>query len=190
MTAAMSKRLALAVLALALGCGGEPPVASTKAEVAETQVNVELPAVPGFEEPKGYPDGTHSVLEMRRRGKRFMDQNVKITGYVVWNYDCALTLGSKIAKETPERCDKPNFYLGDTPDTSQEKAIWVVDVPRPPRADEKRLLPKEELAAWPVVPVYAVGQKIIVAGQWAVRSTQGFVNSDGLLVYNLLTVIP
>ena len=99
-------------------------------------------------------------------------------------------IGPKVAKDIPEKCDKPNFYLGDTLDTPQEKALWVVEVPRPPRADEKRFLPKEELAAWPVVPVFATGQKVVVDGKWSMRSPRGFVNSDGLLVYANLAVVP
>ena len=173
-----------------LSCSGEGSPGAATAEVADTQIQLDLPPVPTFDEPQGYPDGSHSVLEMRRRGKKFLDQNVKVKGYVIWSYDCTQVLGAKVAQDTPERCDKPNFYLGDTPNTSPEKAVWIVEVPRAPRPDEKKFLPKEELAAWPAVPVYAVGQHVVVDGKWATRSPKGFVNSDGLLAYANLTAVP
>ena len=62
----------------------------------------------------------------------------------------------------------------------------MVDVPREPREDEKKVLPKEELAAWPEVPKYAIGDEIVLEGKWATASPLGFRNSDGLLVYKAL----
>ena len=59
-------------------------------------------------------------------------------------------------------------------------------MPRPPREDEKKALPKEELAAWPEVPTYAIGDEVVLEGKWATASPLGFRNSDGLLVYKSL----
>ena len=169
------------------GSGGTPVVP----EVAESQIQLELPAVPTFEEPQANSDGTHSVIEMRRRGKKFLDQDVKVKGFVVSVYDCAAVLGAQVAKDTPEKCDRPHFWLGDSKDAAPEKSVWIVEVPRPLRDDEKRFLPKEELKNLPPVPKMAVGDQVVVDGKWATRSPKGFVNSDGLLVYaNLTPVAP
>src|SRR5512137_743278 len=137
--------LLIALTALAPGCGQQTSSGVAAPEVVETSVKLDLPTPPTFEEPRGYPDGTHSVTELRRRSKKFLDQVITVKGYVVWVYDCAQALGPQVAQDTPERCDKPNFYLGETPDASQDKTIWVVEVPRPPRDDEKKFLPEEDI---------------------------------------------
>ncbi len=177
----------LLALAWVVSAGQDPNARSPAPEVVETSVKLDLPSPPAFEEPKGYPDGTHSVTEMRRRSKKFLDQVVTVKGYVVWVYDCSLALGPQVAKDNPERCDKPNFYLADTADASQDKTIWVVEVPRPPREDEKKFLPEEDLKNWPEVPVIEPNKMYKVEGTWALKSPRGFVNSDGLLVYGKLT---
>ena len=183
--------LALAGGGLGLGAACTQADAGTAPEVVETTVKLDLPAVPEFTEPQTYNDGTHSVLEMRRKGKKFLDQDVKIKGYVVWIYDCVQVLGPQVLKDTPERCDRPNFYLGDAPDATHDKAIWVVDVPRALRPDENdRTLGKEIVAemkaAYEAVPKFTVGNKVVVSGKWVLKSPKGFANSDGLVAFAAL----
>lgn len=183
---------------LALGCGGGKGTGTTASgEVAsDTQIRLTLPEPPAFEEPPSHPDGTLSVTMLRRRSAKFLDTTVKVKGYVVFKYDCAADWeakepgnGKKIATEQPDRCDRPHFYLADQPNASYDKAIWVVEVPRAPREDEKKVYSKEELALWAPEPVYTQGQMIVAEGVWSTRSPIGFVNSDGLLVYKGLTVV-
>lgn len=190
------------------GSGGAAP----PPEVTETQIKLDLPAVPDFVEPKPYPDGSHSVTEMRLKGPKFLEQQVKITGFVVFKYDletcarevgeklvqkdaklcegkkdvidCTQKVGQKSVADSPDQCDRPYFYLADAPNASFEKSIWIVEVPRPLRDDEKRdpqLV--EAFKKGPPVPQLSVGQKLTVTGTWAIKSPQGFGNSDGLLVY-------
>jgi hypothetical protein len=196
----MTKTPAFVLALLLVGCGGSKgsgKSASTGDEVVETKVSLDLPDPPAFEEPAVNADGTHSVIEMRRRGGKYAEQVVKIKGYVVFKYnpfagDCAAVLGEKVAKDNPERCERPHFYLGDQPNTSQDRAVWVVEVPRAPREDEKKVLPKEELndpTLWPPEPVYMQGDLVEVEGTWATKSPSGFVNSDGLMVFKGMTVI-
>lgn len=185
---------AAAVLAVAAGCAKDE-FEGAKAEVAETNIKLDLPAVPAFDVPKPNADGTHPVREMRLKGNKFLEQEVMVKGYVVWIYDCATAIRTpdmsekeleRILKEEPERCNRPNLYLGDSPDTPPDRGIWVVDIPRPPREDEKKVLPKEMLAEWPEVPEYELGQQLVVTGTWALKSPEGFANSTGLLVYKAL----
>jgi hypothetical protein len=181
------RRLIVSCALAAMGCGNAGAGGGPAPEVSESQVKLDLPAVPAFEEPMTYPDGTHSVMEMRRRGKKFLEQNVKVKAYVVWVYDCATTLGPQVVKDTPEKCDRPHFRLGDSADAREDQTIEVVDVPRPPRDDERKFLPKEEIAAqdavFNAIPQFSVGSQVVVEGKWATRSPKGFVNSDGLLVF-------
>jgi hypothetical protein len=147
------------------GCGGESSNAP-KAEISETPVKLDLPAVPDFNMPQPLGDGSHTAQEMRLRSSKYVDQNVAVTGYIVSVYDmnkCAHELGAKMVKEKdslcagreelsvcmfkvgkkavdekPDLCQRPHFYLADSPGASIDKAIEVVDVPRGLREDEKK----------------------------------------------------
>ena len=77
--------LAIATVA---GCKKDQ-LEGAKAEVQKTSIKLDLPAVPDFVMPQPNADGTHSVAEMRLRGNKFLDTEVKVKGYVVWIYDCA-----------------------------------------------------------------------------------------------------
>lgn len=185
-------------LVFLVGCPQED-LKGPQAEVPEgTDIKLDLPQVPEFKMPQPNPDGTHSPTEMRLKGFKYIDSEIKAKGYVVWIYDCASAIRTpgmddkavaKLLKDEPERCQRPNFFLSDTPQLPKEKGIWVVDVPRPPRDDEKKALPREELAKWPEVPKYAIGDEVVIEGKWATASPQGFRNSDGLLVYKALTTV-
>ena len=180
-----------ALLATAAGCPKDE-FEGPKAEVSETNIKLDLPAVPDFKMPAPYPDGSHPVAEMRLKGNKFLDTEVRVKRYVLWMYDGATAIRTpamsdkelkRILSDEPERCNRPNLYLGDKPDDIADRGIWVVDIPRPPREDEKKVLPKEELAAWPEVPEVKVGQEVTVTGPWSLKSPGGFANSAGLLVY-------
>jgi len=183
---------------LSLGCT-QDELKGPAAEVPEgTDIKLDLPQVPEFKMPQANPDGTHSPTEMRLRGFKYIDSEIKVKGYVVWIYDCATAIRTpdmddkkvaELLKNEPERCERPNFFIADSPQAAKDKGIWVVDVPRPPREDEKKALPREELANWPAVPTYAIGDEIVVEGKWATSSPLGFRNSDGLLVYKALTTV-
>jgi hypothetical protein len=182
----------LAVVALAACGGGQSGQTSAGAEVVENQTRITLPDPPEFVAPQANADGTHSPLEMRRNSGKFLDQVVKIKGYVVFKYDCVTVLGEKVYKEAPDKCERPHFYIADDKDTSGvERSVWVVEVPRAPREDEKKVLPKEELnnpELWPPEPKYAQGDQVEVEGTWSTKSPKGFVNSDGLLIFKSMTV--
>ena len=198
-------------LALALA-GCQPQGGGPKPEVEETHIKLDLPAPPDFVDPQPLPDGSHSVTEMRLKSQKYLDQQVKVTGYVVFQYDltvcarelgekavkadpklcegkrdvndCTLKVGQKAVAETPDQCERPYFYLADAPNASFDKSIWVVEVPRPLRDDEKRDPQMvEAFKKGPQPPVIKVGDKVQVSGTWAVKSPNGFGNSDGLLVF-------
>ena len=180
-----------ALVVVGAGCAKDE-FGGTEAEISETNIKLDLPAVPDFKMPAPYPDGSHPVAEMRLKGKQFLDTEVRVKGYVIWMYDCATAIRTpdmtdkeleRILADEPERCNRPNLYLGDKPDDVTRRGIWVVDIPRPPREDEKKLLPKEELAAWPEVPDFRLGQEVTVTGTWKLKSPGGFASSSGLLVY-------
>jgi len=182
---------ALLFVAVAACGGGQSGPTAAGNEVVETQTRIELPAPPEFQAPQPNPDGTHSALEMRRNSAKFLDQVVKIKGYVVFKYDCIQVLGPKVYKESPDKCERPHFYIADDKDASIERAVWVVEVPRAPREDEKKVLPKEELnnpELWPPEPKYALGDQVEVEGTWSTKSPKGFVNSDGLLIFKGMAV--
>src|SRR5687768_5782654 len=142
--------IAFSLLA-ASGCR-KADLQGAKAEVQETSIKLDLPAVPEFAMPQPNPDGSHSIAEMRLKGNKFLDTEVKVKGYVVWIYDCATALRTpeidekalaKMLEEEPEKCTRPHFTLGDKPDTPPDRGIWVVDIPRPLRKDDKNLAKEE-----------------------------------------------
>ena len=173
------------------GCKGEQ-LKGAQAEVQPHKIKVTMPTVPSFEVPKPHPDGSHTIKEMRVQGGRFIKEELSIKGYIVWSYDCATAIRTpeeddaavaKRIEENPTLCRRPAFYMGDTPDTPVERAVWVVEVPREMSKAEKKNLPKEAVEAWPAVPPYKVGDEVVATGQWLTASPHGETNTEGLLVY-------
>lgn len=196
-------RLALAgttglLLSGLLGCQSTD-LQGAKAEVSETNVALDLPAVPEFQKPSPNPDGTHSVAEMRLEGNKFLDTDVKVKGYILWVYDCATVIRTpemtdkevqRILTDEPERCLRPHLVIGDEATTPVDRGIEVVEYPRPLRRDEKRALPDEMVAemqaALEGLPPFKVGDQVAITGKWALQSPGGFRNSEGLLVYQAM----
>jgi len=182
-----------------MGCD-KMELSGAKAEVQEVSGSeLALPAVPAFEEPKPNPDGTHTVREMRLKGGVYLRSEVKVRGHILWVYDCASAIRTpemtekqlkKILTEEPERCDRPNFVLGDASGDTVDKGIQVVDVPRALRKDEKKILPPEDIKAreeqFKTMPAFKQGDVVVVTGPWAQTSPGGFTNTRGLLVYGAM----
>ncbi|MCG8416428.1 MAG: hypothetical protein MJE77_00630 [Proteobacteria bacterium] len=169
-----------------------------KAEVKETTIKLDLPKVPDFDMPSPHPDGTHTVREMRLKGRKLFNTEQRIRGFVTWQYDCVAALRTpeltskqvkRMIANDPSRCVVPHFYLGDGADTPAEKSLWVVEVPRKLRKDELRLLTRRERRKLPSVPVLNLGDEVVVIGTWDKLSPRGFANSDGLLVYKSIEVV-
>jgi hypothetical protein len=190
--------LSICVIGGAAGCR-KADLQGAKAEVQETSIKLDLPAVPDFAMPQPNPDGTNPVAVMRLKGNKFLDTEVRVKGYVVWIYDCATAIRTPqmtdkevatILENEPERCSRPHFTLGDKPDTPPDRGIWVVDVPRAPRKDDKLLGPEiyaQMEAEWKALPPFKLGDEVTVTGTWALLSPKGFRHSDGLLVYKGMT---
>lgn len=174
-----------------------PRVAPAPAPAPPRQVEPEKPAAskpPAEPEPPPPEGGVYSPLYLRVHGTEVLGQRISVKGTVVWIYDCAADLATqqpdksrdeidKLVARHPDLCKRPHFYLGDRKGAPRERAIQVVEVPRPLRADERISMPKDKVAAWPEVPSLAVGQQITVEGTWALNSPKGWANPDGLLVW-------
>lgn len=180
---------------LAMGGCGKDQLQGPEAEVKAHNVKLDLPQVPGFELPAANADGTHSVKELRVKGKKMLNTELTVKGYVTWVYDCPTALrqpgwsDKQVADyidENPDKCERPKFYLGDAPDTPPERSLWVVDVPRPPNKLEKKRLPRDELKFWPAVPPYKTGDEMLISGDFRLSSPHSERNTDGLLVYKSL----
>ena len=138
---------------LVVGCAGDK-LKGPEAEVRKSDQKMNLPPVPGFDLPPTPTDGTHSVKELRVKGRKLLENEITVKGFVTWAYDCPTALRSpgqsdadvqKVIDEDPTKCERPKFYVGDEAGTPAEKSLWVVDVPRPYNALEIKRLPKEEL---------------------------------------------
>ena len=70
----------------------ETKMPGPKPDVVKADVKVDMPGVPSFELPPVGPDGSHAVKEMRVRGRKLLDTDVAIHGYVTWAYDCGTAI--------------------------------------------------------------------------------------------------
>lgn len=168
------------------------------AEVSDTKIQLDLPEPESFDMPAVSADGIHSVREMRLKGRKLFETEVKIRGYVTWIYDCFAELRKpemtekqvqKMIDEDPSLCNRPHFFIGQTAETAPEKSLWVVEVPRELRKDELKGLSRSDRANLPPVPVFKLGDEVVVTGTWNQTSPKGFANSDGLLVYQSMSNI-
>lgn len=180
----------LCVLGL-LGCD-EGGLQGAKSEVKESKIQLDLPTVPTFEMPSPHPDGTHSVREMRLKGRKLFETDVEIKGFVTWIYSCEAELKTpemtdkdvqEVIAKDPDKCNRPHFFLGDTAETESDKSTWVVENPRKLRKDELKALTRAERKALPPVPYFELGDEVVVKGTWDNKSPRGFANSDGLLIF-------
>jgi hypothetical protein len=201
-------RLGLAGIAgvavLAAGCDKDK-LNGPEAEVRKSEVKLNLPPVPAFDLPPTPSDGSHTVKELRVKGKKLLESDITVKGIITWAYDCPTAVRQpgmsdkdlqKMIDEDPTKCERPKFYVGDAADTPPEKSMWVVDVPRPYNKLELKRLPKDELRNPPpdrcdpkgdakksVCPPYKVGDQVEITGTWKLSSPHSERNSDGLLVY-------
>lgn len=194
----------LGTLVLVVGCEKDK-LKGPEAEVRKTDVKLNLPAVPAFNLPPTPSDGSHTVKELRVKGKKLLESEITVKGVITWAYDCPTAVRQpgmsdkdlqKMIDEDPTKCERPKFYVGDAADTPAEKSMWVVDVPRPYNKLELKRLPQGDLRNPPpdrcdpkgdpkksVCPPYKVGDQVEVTGLWKLSSPHSERNSDGLLVF-------
>jgi hypothetical protein len=167
----MPQRLGVSIISLApivfasAGCGKDQ-IQGPAAEVKKSDIKVELPAVPDFSLPAAPSDGSHTVKELRVKGKKLFDTDITVHGYVTWVYDCATAIrkpgetdqqvqdridspkiidpATKKMEGDPTLCQRPKFYIGDSKDTPPEKSLWIVDVPRPYNRQELKNVEKKD----------------------------------------------
>jgi hypothetical protein len=196
--------VSLCLVALPLVACDKDKLKGPEAEVKKADVKVDLPAVPAFDLPPAPADGSRTVKELRVKGKKLLDTDLTVHGFVTWSYDCktAIRKPDETDKdlqaridEDPTLCERPKFYIGDTAQTPPEKSLWVVDVPRPynalevkrikkkDRIDPDRCEPDEKDKSKSVCPPYNIGDEVVITGSFKVSSPHSERNSDGLLVY-------
>ena|ERR1700733_8279617 len=187
---------------VATGCDKDK-LKGPEAEVKKTDVKLDLPAVPAFDLPPAPADGSHSIKELRVKGRKLFDTDLTVHGFITWAYDCPTAQRKpdetdkdlqKRLDEDPTLCERPKFYIGDTKETPAEKSLWVVDVPRPyNKLEEERMKkpernlpdrcePKENVKT-NICPPYAVGDEVTITGSFKMSSPHSERNSDGLMVY-------
>jgi hypothetical protein len=199
----LTSALALPLVACLAACDKDK-LKGPEAEVKKTDVKLELPAVPAFDLPAAPADGSRSVKELRVKGKKLLETEVTVHGFVTWSYDCKTALRKPDESdkdlqaridEDPTLCERPKFYIGDTAATPPEKSLWVVDVPRPynslemkrikkkDRIEPDRCEPDEKDKLKSVCPPYAIGDEVVITGKFSTSSPHSERNSDGLLVF-------
>src|SRR6266850_2698613 len=84
--------IASAFALLAFGACGKDKLSGPEAEVKKTDVKVDLPAVPAFDLPPAPGDGSHTIKELRVKGKRLFETEITVHGYITFAYDCATAI--------------------------------------------------------------------------------------------------
>lgn len=134
------------------------------------KINVKLPPSPSFQKehpPEVYPDASQSVYGLRKNIETMLNKEVRVKGFLTELYQCPkCPRGKKDC--TP--CLQEHFYLSDRADGPKEKALMVTDYPKRDPETRKKLK-------------FVVGAKYYVTGTFAQRSTTGFAQSNGLLVF-------
>src|SRR3569623_1959097 len=194
------------LVASLIACAGcdKDKLKGPEAEVKKSDIKVDLPAVPDFALPPAPAEGSHTVKELRVRGKKVLDTDITVHGFITWAYDCPTAVRKpeetdkdvqKRIAEDPTLCERPKFYIGDDEATPVEKSLWIVDVPRPYNKLEMermkkpernlpdRCEPGEKDPKKNICPPYAVGDEVSVTGTFKMSSPHSERNSDGLLVY-------
>ncbi len=199
----LTSALALPLVACLAACDKDK-LKGPEAEVKKTDVKLDLPAVPAFDLPAAAADGSRSVKELRVKGKKLLETEVTVHGFVTWAYECKTALRKPDESdkdlqaridEDPTLCERPKFYIGDTAATPPEKSLWVVDVPRPynalevkrikkkDRIEPDRCEPDEKDKMKSICPPYNVGDEVVITGKFSTSSPHSERNSDGLIVF-------
>jgi hypothetical protein len=145
-------------------------------------INVDLPPVPSFDPgpiPLTYPDGTLSIVGLKRRQEKYLGQEVKVTAFVTDVYVCPPEI--KNCKGTGcKNCEKPHFFVGDTADATDDKSLICSDYNEP----GDKIVPGEPGSDNPPLDTKKLkGEKIIVDAMYSLSSGAGFKSSDGVLGY-------
>ncbi len=149
---------ALLLLGLSLACtspeAAKPPTPAVKAPTAR----VDLPPLIKLE--GTIPPETHSDHSMRvdgllARHEKYMNQKILVRGFLVEKY---------VRPKKAKRFQRPHAWLSDSP-AGGEKRLMLVNL-------------SEE-----IIEALQVGKQYVVTGKFARRSSDGFVMSSGLLVY-------
>lgn len=159
----MIERAALLVAALVFAACTVPPEIKVPEEPKATQsgppARVDLPPqvqLEGTIPPATHPDGlTMRVDGLLARWQKHVGKKIRVKGYLVDKYECPKD--SKI-------CQRPHAYLHDTP-AGGEKKLMLVSLTE---AVNEAIQP---------------GELYTVTGQFARRSDDGFIQSNGLLIY-------
>ncbi len=159
----MIERIALLLLALSFGACTVPPEIKVPEAKAPTPTGpparVDLPPMVKLEgtiPPATHADGlTMRVDGLMARWQKHLKKRIRVKGYLVEKYECPKD--SKI-------CQRPHAYLHDTP-AGGEKKLMVVSLPE---SINEALTP---------------GEQYTITGTFDRRSGDGFIQSNGLLIF-------
>lgn len=159
----MIERAALMLLGLSVTACNVPPEIKVPEEKTAAPTGpparVDLPPMVKLEgtiPPATHPDGlTMRVDGLLARWQKHLGKRIRVKGYLVGKYECPKD--SKI-------CQRPHAYLHDTP-AGGEKKLMLVSLPD---SINEALTP---------------GEQYTITGNFDRRSDDGFIQSNGLLIF-------
>lgn len=151
------------VLGAALLLGGCAPPEPAKSDAAAQSnlpaTRVDLPPIIKLEgsiPPETHADHTMRIDGLLARRKKHLNQKILVRGYLIEKHvDCPKDV---------KRCQRPHGWLADSP-AGGEKRLLLANL-------NVKIAEKLE-----------VGEQYVVTGTFSNRSSDGFVRSEGLLIF-------
>ncbi len=190
------KRIVFVFLACALllaGCTSEQ-IQGSKLQVEKVDgYKPNLPSVPTIPKPtvdEVYEDGTYSVYGLRKNIAKGIDTKVTVTAYIVEMYEKPVC-----EKGKPCHTLMPHLFLADEKDEPLAKrrlrlvgyAQSFKEMKEAKAASKKKRPATESLDGLPAPPPivwdWQPGAQYKITGQFTRRSGSGFMETDGLIVY-------
>ena len=195
------KRIVLVVFACTLwlvGCSSEQ-IQGSKLQVEKVDgYKPNLPSVPTIPKPtvpEILGDGTYSVYGLRKNIQKGIDTKVTVTAYITKMYEKPVC-----EKGKPCHTLMPHLFLADEKDEPLAKrhlrlvgyAQSFKEMEEAEAAAKKKKPVAEAEDGIPVPPIvwdWQLGNKYKITGQFTRRSGSGFMETDGLIVYESHTCL-
>lgn len=159
-------------------------------KLPEIQPNLPpVPTLPPPPYPIQYPDGSYSVYGLKKRLRTTIDNDARVTGFIVEVYKAA-------SCPKGEDCPKPiapHMWMADQPtEANSDKRLTVVGYAENQNQIDEAVAkarkgqykaPPAETGLAPIPTDFNEGNKIVAQGRFTRISASGFNQSEGLLEY-------
>ncbi|MBU0551345.1 hypothetical protein KKF91_08395 [Myxococcota bacterium] len=154
------RAVTLGLILLALGCTApeQAPEITSETQQVGPPARVDLPPNLDLEAllpPETHPDNTLRIDGLLARKNKHLEQKIIVRGYLVEKY---------VRPKGAKRFERPHAWLADTP-AGGDKRLMLVGITED------------------IVDALKVGEQYTITGNYSMLSSDNFVSSNGLLIY-------